>query len=89
MTMKFVIKIIIASAVFAIYKIVHFVSYVEYNALAMEQMQNDIIATLKMQAYTNILNYSWLIVAVIYVALFLEDFIKFVKWVKEKIDENH
>ena len=89
MTIKFVIKIIIASAVFAIYKIAHFVSYVEYNALAMKQMQNDIIATIKMQAYTNVLNYAWLLVAVIYVALFLEDIIKFVKWVKEKNDENH
>lgn len=87
MSIKLIVKIIIVSAVLTLYKMIHSVSYLVYNSLAMEQMQNSADTYIEMQAYTYILNYSWIVVAIIILLMFCEDIIKLIKIIKEKINE--
>jgi hypothetical protein len=87
MSIKLVVKIIIASATFALYKIFHAMSYVTYNALAIGQLENSTENYVALQTYKYILDYSWIVVAIIMLILFAEDVIKLVKCIKEKNDE--
>lgn len=89
MSIKLIVKIGIASAILVLYKIIHGVSYIEMNSLAVDQLQNSNEIFLALQAYIYVLNYSWMIVAILFLLLFCEDIINLIKWIKEKINETY
>ena len=89
MSIKLIVKIGIASAILVLYKIIHGVSYIEMNSLAVDQLQNSNENFLALQAYIYVLNYSWMIVAILFLLLFCEDIINLIKWIKEKINETY
>ena len=84
MTLKLVIKIIIAAIIYVLYKIINYTAYIEYNSLAIDQMRNEAETIFVMQAYNYILNYSWIVVAIILPIMFCEDIIKLIEIIKEK-----
>jgi hypothetical protein len=89
MSIKLVVKIIIASAMLTLYKIFKGTSYVMYNDLAVDQLQNGSESYIAMQMYKYILDHSWIVLTIIMLILFYKEVVKLIKLIREKLNESY